>query len=235
MNLNDFKNLDPANIGSWPGPIKAVVILLLCAAVLGAGYWFDTKNQIKVLEKRQKEESTLRDTFENKQRQAASLEPLKHQLEEMKQSFGALLRLLPNATEVEGLLVDISQAGLGAGLEFELFKPQGEQKEEFIATLPIQIQVTGTYHEFGEFISSVAALPRIVTLHNLDIRPLVRRNDKTAPANAGPTRLTMKVVARTYRYLEEDEIEAMQKAQQEKNKKKGKRRRKKRKSSKKKR
>lgn len=233
MNLNDLKNLDPSNVGSWPGPIKALAILLLCMAVLGAGYWFDTKNQIKLLEKRQKEETTLRDTFEAKQRQAASLEPLKHQLEEMKLSFGALLRLLPNATEVEGLLIDISQAGLGAGLEFELFKPQGELKEEFIATLPIQMQVTGTYHEFGEFISSVAALPRIVTLHNIAIEPASKRKDKNAPTT-GPTRLKMKMVARTYRYLEEDEIEEMQKAKQEKNKKRGKRRKKKKKKARKK-
>ncbi|MCP5149960.1 MAG: type 4a pilus biogenesis protein PilO [Ectothiorhodospiraceae bacterium] len=208
MNLNELRNLDPANIGGWPAPIKAILILLLCVAVLGAGYWFDTQDQIASLEQARAQEQSLKDEFVRKQAQAASLEPLKRQLEEMKQSFGALLRLLPNKTEVEGLLVDISQAGLAAGLEFELFKPQGEQKQEFIATLPIQIRVTGSYHEFGQFISAVAALPRIVTQHDIAISPQAGARAETS--GAGEPQLVMTMVAQTYRYLEEDEIEEAQ-------------------------
>ena len=122
----------------------------------------------------------------------------------MKQSFGAMLRLLPNKTEIEALLVDISQSGLAAGLEFELFKPLPEQPAEFYAVQPISIRVTGTYHEFGEFISTVAALPRIVTQHDVRITPAPRR----AEGSADGTQLVMDLVARTYRYLEEDEIRA---------------------------
>ncbi|MDX1432568.1 MAG: type 4a pilus biogenesis protein PilO [Gammaproteobacteria bacterium] len=208
FSLNDLSklDLDPQNIGNWPGAIKGIVIVLLCAAVLGAGYWFDTQHQILALEDAQKKEIDLKNVFEAKQRKAANLEPLKQQLREMKESFGNLLRLLPNKTEIEGLLVDISQSGLAAGLEFELFKPQAEQLAEFYAIQPIQIRVTGTYHEFGNFISSVAALPRIVTQHDVAIAPAVAGK----PEN---DQLIMNMVAKTYRYLEEDEIEAAAKAQ----------------------
>jgi type IV pilus assembly protein PilO len=198
MNLNDFKNLDPNNIGNWPVAAKAIVIILLCAAVLGAGYWFDTQDQIAALKKVESEEQTLRNTFEAKQKKSANLEPLKRQLAEMKQSFGALLRLLPNKTEIEALLVDISQSGLASGLEFELFKPRAEIPQDFYAIQPIQIRVAGTYHEFGEFISAVAALPRIVTQHNIHIRPRDKRGSGSD--------LLMDMVAKTYRYLEDDEM-----------------------------
>jgi len=210
MNLAELRNLDPNNIGSWPGLIKALVILLLCAAVLGAGWYFDTQHMIAELEKAKENEVKLRTTFETKQRMAANLEPLKQQLAEMKQSFGAMLRLLPNKTEIEGLLVDISQSGLAAGLEFELFKPQAEQPKEFYAIQPISITVTGSYHEVGEFISAVAALPRIVTQHNLEMAPLKGKVEKgqTAPAADAETRLRMRMIAKTYRYLDEEEIAA---------------------------
>jgi len=207
MTLNDLRNLDPNNIGSWPALVKSLVLLLIAAAVLGAGYYFVIQHQIAALERAQQQEGDLRQVFETKQRKAANLEPLKQQLAEMKQSFGAMLRLLPNRTEIEGLLVDISQSGLAAGLEFELFKPQSEQPEEFYAVQPIDIVVTGTYHQFGEFISAVAALPRIVTQHDIQITPL----GGTQPASAGsqgPTRLRMQMVAKTYRYLDEEEIAA---------------------------
>ena len=222
MNLNDIRNLDPNNIGSWPGIIKALVLLLVCAAVLGAGYYFVVQDQIASLERVQKTEGDLKDTFEVKQRKAANLEPLKRQLAEMKQSFGAMLRLLPDKTEIEGLLVDISQSGLAAGLEFELFKPKAEQPAEFYAVQPSSMTVTGTYHEFGEFISAVAALPRIVTQHDLNIVPL--GGAKSAPDAAGEdaTRLRMNMVAKTYRYLDEEEIAA--EAGKSKKGKKGKRR-----------
>ncbi|MDX1513041.1 MAG: type 4a pilus biogenesis protein PilO [Gammaproteobacteria bacterium] len=200
MNLNELQNLDPNNIGSWPIVIRALLILVLCAAVLGAGYWFDTQHQIVNLEQVEKKETELKSTFEAKQRKAANLEPLKAQLAEMKQTFGDLLRLLPNRTEIEGLLVDISQSGLAAGLEFELFKPLPEQPAEFYAIQPISIRVTGGYHELAEYVSAVAALPRIVTQHDFVVIP------KGTDAEGGE--LTMSMTARTYRYLEEDEIAA---------------------------
>lgn len=200
MKLADLRNLEVNNIGGWPGPLKAVVITLICAAVATAAYYIDTQEQLVSLEGERGREVELRSIFEAKQRKAANLEPLKLQLAEMKQSFGAMLRLLPNRTEIEGLLVDISQAGLAAGLEFELFKPLPEQPAEFYAIQPIQIRVTGTYHEFGEFISAVAALPRIVTQHEVNIVPVQGRGV------AGAGELVMDMTARTYRYLDDSEL-----------------------------
>ncbi len=203
MKMADLRNLDINNIGSWPGPLKAFVIALIFAGVAAAGFYVDTQDQLIALEKEQdREYKELRPTFEQKQKKAANLEPLKLQLAQMKQSFGALLRLLPNKTEIEALLVDISQSGLAAGLEFELFKPLPEQPAEFYAVQPIQIRVTGTYHEFGEFISAVAALPRIVTQHDISITPVARK-----PGSKGEVTLVMDMTARTYRYLDEDEIQ----------------------------
>ncbi len=204
MNLSELRNLDPNNIGSWPLPIKALLILLLCAAVLGAGFYFDTRDQIDNLNQVKAKEEQLKGVFEAKQKKAANLEPLRQQLAEMKQSFGAMLRLLPNKTEIEGLLVDISQSGLAAGLEFELFKPQAEQPAEFYAVQPIDITVTGSYHELGEFISAVAALPRIVTQHDIQMTPL----PKAKEGQESKTLLRAKMVAKTYRYLDDEEIEA---------------------------
>lgn len=206
MNVKDLQNLDPNNIGSWPAVLKALVLLGLCVAVLGAGYWFDTRTQIEELEREAKREEQLKQTFEIKQRKAANLEPLKRQLQEMKQTFGDLLRLLPNKTEIEGLLVDISQSGLAAGLEFELFKPGPEQPQEFYAVQPIQIQVTGSYHQLAEYVSAVAVMPRIVTQHDIAIVPRAGDDQGTK------TKLNMRMTARTYRYLEEEEIEAQAKA-----------------------
>lgn len=205
MEMPDFSklDLDPNNIGNWPGPLKGIVILVLCAAVLGAGYWFDTKDQLVVLEGAQTKEVELKRVFEFKQKKSANLDALRDQLKEMKESFGNLLRLLPNKTEIEGLLVDISQSGLSAGLEFELFKPGAEQVAEFYAIQPISIRVTGTYHEFGNFVSTVAALPRIVTQHDVSMVP-----KNTGAVGGGADELVMNMVAKTYRYLEEEEIEA---------------------------
>lgn len=218
MKLDDLKKLDLNNVGNAPVPIKIGIILVISVAVLLAGYWFDTKHQIAALQNVEEKEIELKETFEGKQRRAANLEPLKEQLRQMKQSFGALLRLLPNRTEIEGLLVDISQAGLGAGLEFELFKPEDEKPAEFYAIQPITIRVTGTYHEFGEFISAVAALPRIVTQHDISITP---RKDK----DKGKTQLVMDMTAKTYRYLEEEEVAQQSGKDDGKGKKKKKKRR----------
>lgn len=204
MKLSEIQNLDPNNIGSWPVVAKVVAILLLCGAVLGAGYYFDTQAQLSGLATQERKESELKAVFEAKQRKAANLDPLKRQLKEMEQSFGALLRLLPNKTEIEGLLVDISKSGLASGLEFELFKPGSEQPAEFYAIQPIEIRVSGTYHEFGEFISAVAALPRIVTVHDIAISPRTSSNQNRAGEKVDNP-LSMSIVAKTYRYLEEDE------------------------------
>ncbi len=190
MNLSDLNNLDLSSSGNWPAPIKAVAIIVLCVGVLGAGYWFDTKEQLAALEKKEKQETEKKQIFEGKQRKAANLEPLRQQLEEMKQSFGAMLRQLPNQAEIDALLVDISQTGLASGLEFELFKPGKETQAEFYAEKPIQIRVRGRYHEFGEFVSGVAALPRIVTQHNISVNP-------------SQSELVMDATAKTYRYLDE--------------------------------
>lgn len=211
MTFDEIKNLDPNNIGNWPMPMKAAVIVVMCLLLLGAGYYFDTKNQLVDLEKAEKQEKEKRQTFEGKQRKAANLEPLKQQLEEMKLSFGAMLKQLPNKAEIEGLLVDISQTGLAAGLEFELFQPQKEVPAEFYAEKPIKLRVVGSYHEFGEFVSGVAALPRIVTQHNVSIKPQGKDGSL----------LVMEATAKTYRYLDDEEI---QKAKKGKKKKKGKRR-----------
>jgi type IV pilus assembly protein PilO len=209
MNLSDLRNLDPNNIGAWPVLFRVLVIVVLCAAVLGAGWYLDTQDMIAKLQRAQESEVSLRSTFETKQRMAANLEPLKQQLVEMKQSFGAMLRLLPNKTEIEGLLVDISQSGLAAGLEFELFKPQPEQPQEFYAIQPISITVTGSYHEIGEFISAVAALPRIVTQHDLSMVPTQTPAAEIASRD-NETPLRMQMIAKTYRYLDEDEIASVE-------------------------
>lgn len=195
MKLEDFQNLDINNIGNWPWPAKAVAVAVVCAAIGYATYHYDISKQQETLAKAEAEEGQLRKTFETKQKKAANLEALKQQMAEMKQSFGDMLQQLPNETEVAGLLVDISQTGLAAGLEFDLFKPGNEIPAEFYAELPIEIQVTGQYHELGEFVSGVAALPRIVTTHNVSISRGGEGED-----------LVMKAVAKTYRALEEEEI-----------------------------
>lgn len=187
----DLNNLDFNNIGSWPLPAKAIAIAMICAVVIGLVYWFDTQHQIQTLQDARNKEQTLKTVFEGKQSKAANLEAYKAQLDEMRQSFGAMLRQLPNKSEVADLLVDISQTGLASGLEFELFKPEPEIVKDFYAELPVTIRVNGNYHEFGAFISGVAALPRIVTLHNISIKPSNKRGG-----------LVMEVTAKTYRYLE---------------------------------
>ncbi len=199
MNLSELNNLDINNAGNWPAPVKAAGILILCVAVLGAGYWFDTRHQLETLSKAEQAEAEKKQTFEAKQRKAANLAPLKEQLEEMKQSFGAMLRQLPNQAEIDALLVDISQTGLASGLEFELFQPLGEVQQDFYAVKPIKLRVTGEYHEFGEFVSGVAALPRIVTQHDIRITP-------TGGKAKGDERikLVMEATAKTYRYVDED-------------------------------
>jgi type IV pilus assembly protein PilO len=197
VNLQDLNDLDLSNIGIWPTPIKLVMVLVACILVGVGGYYLDTDSQLKRLGSVQKKEVQLRQDFEAKQAKAANLEAYRKQLDEMKQSFGAMLRQLPNKTEVAELLVDVSQTGLASGLEFELFKPLGEVPREFYAELPIQIKVTGRYHEFGNFISGLAALPRIVTIHDIKI-------SENSKEKSG---LLLEATAKTYRYLDEEETQ----------------------------
>jgi len=205
MDLN-LGSLDPAEMGSWPITVKAVIIVLILTVTVGLGIWLDTVKQLEEVEQLSGKELRLRQTFETKQGKAVNLEAYKKQLAEMKRSFGTMLRQLPSKTEVADLLVDISQAGLASGLEFQLFQPSAERPVEFYAELPIKLEMTGYYHEFGQFVSGIAALPRIVTLHNFSIRPKSSKDDL----------LTMTAIAKTYRYLDEEEQAAIRKSAQAK-------------------
>lgn len=195
----DISEINLSAMGSWPVAVKAAVIGVLCVIVLVAGYFLDIQKMIEELDRTRAKETSLKSEFEKKQAKAASLEDYKQQMKEMEQSFGTMLRQLPSKTEVDDLLVDVSQTGLSSGIEFELFKPQSERQVEFYAELPIQISMLGDYHQFGQFVSGVAALPRIVTLHDINLT-----SNKDG-------RLKMDVTAKTYRYLDEDELAAAKK------------------------
>lgn len=194
IDLNNIDVNDIKKIGMAPMPVKAVLIVVACIAVAAAGYFLDTTQQLEMLKTTKAEEVTLRATFVEKQGKAVNLDAYKQQLEEMRSSFGALLRQLPNSTEIETLLTDISQTGISSGLEIEYFKPEGLSPKEFYAEYPIKLKVTGRYHEFADFISGVAALPRIVTLQNITI---------TSIKSAHKGKLQMDITAVTYQYLDE--------------------------------
>ncbi|MAJ91375.1 MAG: pilus assembly protein PilO [Legionellales bacterium] len=197
--LDDFKNLDPNNPGLWPNSIKMILFIVLFAALLFAGWKFDITKKRDELAGLERKEVEKINVLKVKQRKAANLNALKEQMKEMEISFGDMVRQLPNATEVAGLLVDISQTGLSAGLEFKLFEPKAEEPKEFYAVLPITISVVGGYHQFGEFISGLAQLPRIVTTHEISIKA------KKTDAATGIPQLEMQTTAKTYRALEEEE------------------------------
>lgn len=202
MNINfDLKSIDRNNPASWPMPVKIVGIALACLAILLVGYMLVIKDQYERYEREEAKEKGLKETYLSKKAMAINLPAYKQQMEEMQQTFGVLLRQLPNTTEVPNLLVDITQAGLGRGLDFVLFKPEKEKPVEFYAELPISIKVNGSYHELGGFVSDVAALPRIVTFGNINI---------TGDAKTG--KLSITALAKTYRYLESEEIDAIQAA-----------------------
>ena len=196
IDFSELSDIDYQDVAKWPLFLKVIAIFFLSVAVLGVGIWFDTLNQMDVLEKAQKEENKLKKTFATKYNKAANLEDYKKQMDEMKLSFGAMLRQLPSETEVEALLIDISQTGMANGLEFDLFKPEKEVPAEFYAELPIKIKVVGSYHDFGRFVSDVATLPRIVTLHDFTISPL--------KAKGSGGKLVMQATAKTYRYIDEE-------------------------------
>ncbi len=192
MTLDDLKNINFNDLSSWPLPIKIVGVVVVCIVIAVGGYFLFIDSLLDDLATSQKKTEGLREEYLNKKALAINLPAYKQQMEEMQQTFGSLLRQLPNSTEVPDLLVDITQAGLGRGLEFVLFKPEKELPKEFYAELPISIEVNGGYHELASFVSDVSALPRIVTFGDVVI---------TAAAKGGKLRMSAK--ARTYRYLEE--------------------------------
>ena len=201
MNWDDIQHhLEPDNIGTAPMSIKLGVFITLFVAIIGAGIYFDTQNQLQELEIHEQKEFELKEEFKVKAAQAAKLELYKEQLAEMEASFGALLRQLPETTEVESLLVDVSQTGLAAGLEIKKFKPSAEEKKGFYAELPIALEVSGSYHQLATFISGIAALPRIVTISDMKLEPFDKDEEISDTG-----KLRMSATAKTYRYLQEDE------------------------------
>jgi len=205
MTLDELRRLNPRDIGTWPVLPKLGVLLLLVLVILGAGYLLDWSSQWDELNAARVKEDSLRNAFLDKKRQAINLEAYRKQLADIEQSFGAMLKQLPNRSEMEALLSDINQAGLGRGLQFELFKPaSAEIMSDFYAELPIQIKVIGNYHDIGAFASDVSQLSRIVTLNNLALL-----TDKDG-------NLMMDATARTFRYLDDEEVAAQRKAAREK-------------------
>ncbi len=197
MNLvEELRALDVNDVGRWPLVFRAGVIGIVFALVVGLGiYWTIFENKASQLQRAQDDEQTLRVTFENKQRKAANHDAYKAQLTQMQQSFGTMLRQLPGETEIPSLIVDISQTGLAAGLQEKLFQPQAEIPKDFYAEKPIKIRLSGGYHEIANFVSGIASLPRIVTLHDINITP----EDRDVY-----DRLSIEVTAQTYRYLDEE-------------------------------
>src|ERR1700733_6954313 len=196
--LDELKSLDPKDPGRWPLVVRGFcVILVFAVCTLVFSYMFVWTQDRPLLQKAEADELDLRTQFENKQQRAANLDAYKGQLAEMERTFGAMLRQLPGKTEVPNLLVDISQTGLAAGLSEKLFQPGAEKSNGFYAELPIKIRLVGTYHQFGAFVSGIAALPRIVTLHDIQIAPVDAKS-------GGYDNLTMDVTAKTYRYIEDE-------------------------------
>lgn len=199
MTFDELKRLDPKKIGSWPILPKLGVLLLLLLLIAGASYWFDWQHQIEQIKAEEQKEQKLRATFLEKKKLAIDLPIYRQQLEDIEKQFGALLKQLPGKSEVEALLTDINQAGLGRGLQFELFKPGAETRRDFYAELPITIRITGNYHDIGAFASDVSKLSRIVTLNDVGI-------------TGGKGALVLDATARTYRYLDENELAQQRRA-----------------------
>ena len=201
--LEDFRNMNPNDPGSWHQIPKVTVLIGLFVLIIVAGWWFVWSDQLSDLETKQREEVTLKQQYLDKKRQAVNLDLYTQQLADIDRSFGALLKQLPNKSEIEALLIEVNQAGLGRGLQFELFRPAQEQIKDFYAELPIAVKINGTYHDFGAFAADIAKLPRIVTLNNLSIAPI-----KEGGA------LTMDATTKTFRYLDEEEIAKQKKPAQ---------------------
>ena len=202
---DDFRNLNPQDVGTWPLAPRLATLVGLFILILVGGWWFLWNEQLETLTAREQEEVKLKDEFIAKKTQAANLDLYRQQLNEIDRSFGALLRQLPSKSEVEALLVEVNQSGMGRGLQFELFKPNQEIVKDFYAELPINVKLTGQYHDFGAFAADIARLSRIVTLNNISI---------TGSAQAKDGALAMDAVAKTFRYLDEEELAAKRKAAQ---------------------
>ncbi len=201
MALRDLQEIDLNDIGSWPLWLKIAGTGVVCIAILAAGYWFIIKDQYANLQKLQRQEVQLKDSYLKKKALAINLDAYRQQMQEIEDTFGVMLKQLPDKTEVPELLIDITQAGLGRGLQFQTFKPQRTRQEDFYAEMPISLAVSGSYHQLGEFVSDLASLPRIVTIGDLDLTPI-----------KGTDRLLMSATTKTYHYLDEDQIQRRQQA-----------------------
>lgn len=211
MKLDDFNNIDFKNMGTLPMPVKLVLLTFLFLLLLGLGYWFLWSDQMTEIDQAKAKEEELRQVFLTKKAQAIKVEAYKQQMIDIEKTFGALLKQLPDKSQMDGLLTDINQSGLGRGLEFDLFKPGQETSADFYAEMPIQIKIKGSYHDIGAFATDISKLSRIVTLNDLSIAPLNK--------DAKDSVLIMEAVAKTYRYLDSSEV-AAKKAAEMKDKKK---------------
>lgn len=205
MKLDDFNNIDFKNAGSLPIPVKLVLLGILAIIVIALGYWFLWNPAIDELDQARAKEQELRQTFLTKKAQAVKVDAYKQQMIDIEKTFGALLKQLPDKSQMDGLLTDINQAGLGRGLEFDLFKPGQETVADFYAEMPIQIKIKGNYHDLGAFATDISKLSRIVTLNDLNIAPLNK--------DVKDSVLTMEATAKTYRYLDSSEIAAKKAAE----------------------
>jgi type IV pilus assembly protein PilO len=206
MKLDDFNNIDFNNVGSLPAAVKAVLLTFIFLMILALGYFFLWTDAFTSLDTEKAKEEELRKVFLDKQAQAVNLAGYKLQMVEIEKTFGALLKQLPDKSQMDGLLTDINQAGLGRGLEFELFKPGQETQAEFYAEMPISIKVLGTYHDLGAFATDISKLSRIVTLNDISVS-----TGKEAKSSSADAVLVMEATARTYRYLDADEVAAKKK------------------------
>lgn len=205
MKLDDFNNIDIKNAGSLPMPVKLVLLGILAIVLIALGYWFLWSPEIDALDQAKAKEQELRQTFLTKKAQAVKVDAYKQQMIDIEKTFGALLKQLPDKSQMDGLLTDINQAGLGRGLEFDLFKPGQETAADFYAEMPIQIKIKGSYHDVGAFATDISKLSRIVTLNDLNIVPLNK--------DVKDSILTMEATAKTYRYLDSSEIAAKKAAE----------------------
>lgn len=201
--LDDFRFLNPNDPGAWPLAPKISLLVGVFVVILAAGWWFVWDAQLLDLQTREQEEETLKQQYLDKKRQAVNLDLYTQQLAEIDRSFGALLKQLPNKSEIEALLIEVNQAGLGRGLQFELFRPGQENVKDFYAELPISVKINGAYHDFGAFAADIARLPRIVTLNNIAITP--------TSATGG---LSLDATTKTFRYLDDEEIARQKKPAQ---------------------
>jgi len=205
MTLQDLNDLDFNNLGSAPLPIRIGLLVIIFAALVGAGYYFDLRKQYENYQQVVAKEATLRQTFDGKQREAAALPAYKAQLEEINQTFGSLLRLLPNKQEVDNLIRDVAQTSLANGLINQQIKSLPELPRDFYAEVPYQLTLEGKYHQLAQFISDTAALPRIVTVHNIDLKPKAANVRAAAGGELALDELLMSIQIKTYRYLAENE------------------------------